>query len=61
MTARSSPDTGRTDQPALPPPPALTQPTRRPDVIYVPTPYEVVDKMLEMADVRPGALREVTA
>jgi SAM-dependent methyltransferase len=29
-------------------------PQREPDVIYVPTPYEVVDKMLEMADVRPG-------
>ncbi len=27
---------------------------RRPDVIYVPTPYPVVEKMLEMADVRPG-------
>src|SRR5205085_1587815 len=26
--------------------------TRPPDVIYVPTPTEVVDKMLEMADVR---------
>ncbi len=35
----------------------LTQPgvgERQPDVIYVPTPHEVVDKMLEMADVRPG-------
>jgi SAM-dependent methyltransferase len=27
---------------------------RTPDVIYVPTPHEVVDKMLEMADVRKG-------
>src|SRR5258706_15990071 len=27
---------------------------REPDVIYVPTPNEVVDRMLEMADVRPG-------
>jgi SAM-dependent methyltransferase len=27
---------------------------REPDVIFVPTPQEVVDKMLEMADVRPG-------
>jgi SAM-dependent methyltransferase len=27
---------------------------RRPDVIFVPTPPEVVDKMLELADVRPG-------
>jgi hypothetical protein len=36
--------------------PASSQdkPAREPDVIYVPTPQEVVDKMLEMADVRPG-------
>jgi tRNA G37 N-methylase Trm5 len=30
------------------------QPVREPDVIYVPTPYEIVDKMFELADVRPG-------
>jgi SAM-dependent methyltransferase len=30
------------------------KPQRTPDVIYVPTPYEVVDKMLELADVRKG-------
>lgn len=30
------------------------RPTREPDVIYVPTPAEVVEKMLELADVRPG-------
>lgn len=30
------------------------KPTREPDVIYVPTPQEVVDKMFELADVRPG-------
>lgn len=30
--------------------------TREPDVIYVPTPYEVVDKMFELADVRPGEI-----
>jgi SAM-dependent methyltransferase len=30
------------------------KPQREPDVIYVPTPYEVVEKMLEMADVRKG-------
>lgn len=29
-------------------------PTREPDVIYVPTPHEVVDEMLEMAKVRDG-------
>ena len=27
---------------------------REPDVIFVPTPHEVVDKMFELADVRPG-------
>ena len=27
---------------------------RTPDVIYVPTPYDVVDKMLEMAEVKKG-------
>src|SRR6266404_1615678 len=32
------------------------RPGREPDVIYVPTPQEVVDKMLEMADVRPGEI-----
>ena len=41
-------------------PPALSQegqkPTREPDVIYVPTPQEVVDRMLEMADVHPGEI-----
>jgi len=29
-------------------------PSRKPDVIYVPTPQAVVDKMLEMAEVKPG-------
>ena len=37
--------------PALPPPPALTQPQRRPDVIYVPTNEEVVRGMLKLAGV----------
>jgi tRNA G37 N-methylase Trm5 len=32
------------------------KPLRDPDVIYVPTPQEVVDKMLEMADVRKGEI-----
>ena len=32
------------------------KPQREPDVIYVPTPYEVVERMLEMADVRPGEI-----
>jgi tRNA G37 N-methylase Trm5 len=30
------------------------KPPREPDVIYVPTPYEVVEKMFELADIRPG-------
>jgi len=30
--------------------------TREPDVIYVPTPVEVVDKMFELADIRPGEI-----
>ena len=29
-------------------------PARKPDVIYVPTPQEVVDAMLKLADVKPG-------
>ena len=29
-------------------------PARKPDVIYVPTPQTVVDKMLEMAAIKPG-------
>src|SRR5205823_5638933 len=32
------------------------QPSREPDVIYVPTPVEVVDKMFELADIRPGEI-----
>ena len=38
------------------PAPSQDKPIREPDVIYVPTPQEVVDKMLEMADVRPGEI-----
>ncbi|MCS7045582.1 MAG: 50S ribosomal protein L11 methyltransferase [Gemmataceae bacterium] len=30
------------------------KPLREPDVIFVPTPQEVVERMLELADVRPG-------
>ncbi|MBX6314941.1 MAG: methyltransferase domain-containing protein [Isosphaeraceae bacterium] len=38
------------------PPAAGSQkaPERRPDVIFVPTPQEVVDKMLELAEVKKG-------
>jgi len=35
-------------QPAEPPP------TRRPDVVYVPTPQPVVNKMLELAEIKKG-------
>ncbi len=34
----------------------VKKPTRKPDVIYVPTPYEVVDKMLELAQVKKSDL-----
>lgn len=30
------------------------QPVRKPDVVYVPTPQSIVDKMLEMAEVKKG-------
>jgi precorrin-6B methylase 2 len=33
---------------------ATAQPTREPDVIYVPTPQPVVDAMLELAEVKKG-------
>ncbi len=33
---------------------ATQAPARTPDVVYVPTPDAVVDKMLEMAEVKPG-------
>jgi predicted RNA methylase len=33
---------------------AAEKATREPDVIYVPTPYAVVNKMLEMAEVKKG-------
>ena len=40
-----------------PPPTAAApeaKPPKKPDVIYVPTPQVVVDKMLELAEVKPG-------
>jgi predicted RNA methylase len=40
---------------ADPPKPAeTTKPKKEPDVVYVPTPQEVVDKMLELAEVKKG-------
>lgn len=35
---------------------AQEKPLRERDVIYVPTPYEVVEKMFELADIRPGEI-----
>jgi hypothetical protein len=32
----------------------IRKPSRKPDVIYVPTPQDVVDKMLEMAEIKEG-------
>jgi len=36
------------------PPPAASKPAKTPDVVYVPTPQAVVDKMLELAEVKAG-------
>jgi SAM-dependent methyltransferase len=32
----------------------VAKPVRKPDILFVPTPYVVVDKMLEMAEVKKG-------
>ncbi|MDO8630782.1 MAG: class I SAM-dependent methyltransferase [Phycisphaerales bacterium] len=36
------------------PSPEASVPSKKPDVIFVPTPQEVVEKMLELAKVKPG-------
>ena len=36
--------------------PSAKKPLRTPDVVYVPTPHEVVEKMLDMAKVEKGAV-----
>jgi SAM-dependent methyltransferase len=36
------------------PPPAEKKPAKTPDVVYVPTPQAVVDKMLQLAEVKAG-------
>lgn len=41
---------------ALVPVHSQDKPAREPDVIYVPTPNEVVDKMFELADIRAGEI-----
>ncbi|APR52657.1 class I SAM-dependent methyltransferase [Sphingomonas koreensis] len=45
---------GSAIQPPPGPAPAVTQESRAPDVIYVPTPPEVVEAMLDMAQVKDG-------
>jgi len=42
------------DTSAAPPTAQETKQERKPDVIFVPTPQEVVDKMLELAEVKKG-------
>jgi len=42
--------------PAKQNPPRIKKASRKPDVIYVPTPQEVVDKMLELAEVKKDDL-----
>ena len=44
----------QTDAATAAPPSATTKPLRSPDVIYVPTPPEVVEAMLNVANVRQG-------
>ena len=39
---------------AFQPAPKAEAPTREPDVVFVPTPHEVVDAMLKLAEVRDG-------
>ena len=41
-------------QSAPTPRPSTPKPLRDPDVIYVPTPFAVVDVMLDLAEVKPG-------
>ena len=47
-----APTYGQDKRPDSPKP----QPSREPDVIYVPTPFEVVEKMFELADIRSGEI-----
>src|SRR5262249_40413902 len=45
---KAKPDAPKPDKPKP------EEPAREPDVIFVPTPQEVVDKMLELAEVKKG-------
>src|SRR5262249_53376956 len=49
LAAAAAPQTAPAKQP-----PAVPPPTKRPDVIYVPTQPEVVDAMLKLAQVKAG-------
>ena len=56
VTQDAKPASEKAAPPPVTPPAAQTAeaPTKEPDVIYVPTPQAVVDKMLEMAEVKKG-------
>lgn len=51
-TAAEKPAAGKQSAPAAESMPAAKRKT--PDVVYVPTPQAVVDKMLELAEIKPG-------
>jgi SAM-dependent methyltransferase len=50
----AKPATEKATAPAAAPAQTAAAPAKEPDVIYVPTPQAVVDKMLEMAEVKKG-------
>lgn len=52
--ATAEPATATTSPASTAPADPAAQPTRTPDVIYVPTPEPVVQAMLELAEVKPG-------
>lgn len=52
--AATDPATAEADGPGAPYGEDDSRPRREPDVIYVPTPQPVVDRMLELADVQEG-------
>jgi len=52
--ATAEPVTAMTSPASTAPADPAAQPTRTPDVIYVPTPEPVVQAMLELAEVKPG-------
>jgi SAM-dependent methyltransferase len=51
---RAADQAGKASVPAAPTSASPMPPLREPDVIYLPTPQEVVDKMLELAEVKKG-------